>query len=188
MQKWIWCPYLRLPVLPIMRGSWQESHSCPMYVYIQLFSRLSVKPMQTIPCVYIQHKIVSLITSAPGDGSTSSLWCMHTKSMFTQLITKEDLTEALLKPQWLPSFKIDLNTTTQWKRFMALLFCDVMWHRLVVGCQHCGAAYRCQIQGLDRLNLEDGTHRLPQTISNQLPTNAVQHPITQASNYTAAEM
>jgi len=43
---------------------------------------------------------------------------------------------------------------------MALLFCDVMWYRLVVSCQHCGAAYRYQLQGSDRLNLEDGTDGL----------------------------
>jgi len=58
---------------------------------------------------------------------------------------------------------------------MATLLCSVMWHRLVVGCRHCGAAYQCQLQGLDLLNLDEGTDRLSRTVSNQLPTNAVQH-------------
>jgi hypothetical protein len=36
---------------------------------------------------------------------------LDTNSMFAQLITKEDLTEAMLKLQGLYSFKRDLNTT-----------------------------------------------------------------------------
>jgi hypothetical protein len=53
-----------------------------------------------------------------------------------------------------------MGTQPQRDRFIALLFWDVMWHRLVLGCKHCGTTHQCHLQGLDSLNLEDGTDRL----------------------------
>ena len=72
----------------------------------------------------------------------------------------------------------EIWTQLQRKRFMALLFCDVMWHRLVVSCQHCGAAYWSQLLGWTAWYLKkEPTRCLELLVTNYQPTlcNILEH-------------